>query len=37
MKIQKDVKLATETTLHIGGYTKNLYLPENEIDICFIS
>ena len=33
MKIQKNVKLATKTTLHIGGYTKTLYLPENEEEL----
>ena len=37
MKIQKNVKLATKTTLHIGGYTKILYLPENEEELIHIA
>ena len=37
MKIQKNVKLATKTTLHIGGYTKILYMPENEEELIHIA
>ena len=33
MKLQKNVKLSTKTTFHVGGYAKNFYIPESEKEL----
>lgn len=37
MQVQDNVKLSTKTTFHVGGYTKKLYLPENEKELIHIA
>lgn len=37
MQIQENIKLSTKTTLHVGGYAKIMYVPENEEELIHIS